>query len=68
MKRKSRLLIRIRILAFLKKRPMNSFELSQRIKCPLERVEKQLKRLEENGKVEKIRSTKFKQIFWRLKK
>jgi len=68
MKRKSRLLIRIRILAFLKKRPMNSLELSQRIKCPLERVEKQLKRLEENGKVEKIRSTKFKQIFWRLKK
>jgi len=68
MKRKPRLVIRIRILSLLKKVPMNSFELSQRIKCPLKRVEEQLSYLEKKGKVEKIHSKKFKEDFWRLKK
>jgi predicted transcriptional regulator len=67
MKRKPRLVIRIRILSLLKKVPMNSFELSQRIKCPLKRVEKQLSHLEEKGKIEKMHSEKYKEDFWRLK-
>ena len=68
MRRKPRLVIRIRILSLLKKRPMNSFELSQRIKSPLKRVDEQLKYLEKNNKIEKIHSKKFNEDFWRLKK
>ncbi len=68
MRKKPRLVIRIRILSLLKKVPMNSFELSQRIKCPLKRVEDQLKYLEDKGKIEKIHSKKFNEDFWRLKK
>jgi len=68
MKRRPRLVIRIRILSLLKKRPMNSFELSQRIKCPLKRLEEQLSYLKEKGKIEKIHSKKFNEDFWRLKK
>ncbi len=68
MRKKPRLVIRIRILSLLKKVPMNSFELSQRIKCPLKRVEYQLKYLEDKGKIEKIHSKKFNEDFWRLKK
>ena len=68
MHRKPTLVIRIRILSLLKKIPMNSFELSQRIGCPLERVEEQLKYLEEKGRIEKIHSEKFNEDFWRLKK
>ena len=47
---------------------MNSFELSQRIKCPLKRLEEQLSYLKEKGKIEKIHSKKFNEDFWRLKK
>ncbi|NIO44889.1 MAG: ArsR family transcriptional regulator [Candidatus Aenigmarchaeota archaeon] len=68
MKKRPRLVIRIRILSFLKKRPMNSLELSQRIKCSLKRLEEQLKYLEEKGKIEKIHSKKYNEYFWRLKK
>jgi len=68
MRRKPRLVIRIRILSLLKKIPMNSFELSQRIGCSLEDCEKQLSYLEEKDKIEKIRSKKFNETFWRLKK
>ena len=67
MHRVPRLAIRVKVLMFLKKIPMNSFELSQKIGCPLEDVEKQLLFLEEEGKIEKIRSEKFKENFWRLK-
>jgi len=68
MRRKPRLVIRIRILALLKRIPMNSLELSQRIGCSLKDLEKQLSYLEENGKIEKIRSKKFNEVFWRLKR
>lgn len=68
MHREPRLAIRVKILLLLKKIPMNSFELSQRIGCPLEDVEKQLLYLEENNRIEKIHSEKFNQDFWRLKK
>ncbi len=68
MHRKPTLVIRIRILSLLKKIPMNSFELSQRIGCSLERVEEQLKYLEEKGRIEKIHSEKFNEDFWRLKR
>jgi len=68
MRKKPRLIIRIRILSFLKKVPMNSFELSQRIGCSLKDLEKQLSYLEKKGKIEKIHSKKFNEDFWRLKK
>ena len=68
MRKRSRLAIRVRILLLLKKVPMNSFELSQRIDCPIEDVEKQLLYLEKECRIERIYSEKFKENFWRIKK
>ena len=68
MRRMPRLAIRVKILILLKKIPMNSFELSQRIGCSLEDLEEQLLYLEKEGRIERVKSEKFNEIFWRLKK
>lgn len=68
MRKRPRLAVRVRILLLLKKVPMNSLELSQRIDCPLKDVEEQLLYLEKEGRIERIHSEKFKEDFWRLKK
>jgi predicted transcriptional regulator len=68
MRRVPRLAIRVKTLMLLKKIPMNSFELSQRIGCSLKDVEEQLLYLEKEGKIERIHSEKFNEDFWRLKK
>jgi hypothetical protein len=62
------IVIRIKILSLLEKMPMNSFELSQRIGCHVEDMEKQLLHLESQGKLERLRSEKFNETFWKLKK
>lgn len=58
----------MRILLLLEKVPMNSLELSQRIDCPIDEVNEQLLYLEKEGRIERIRSEKFNENFWRLKK
>jgi predicted transcriptional regulator len=68
MRKRPRLAIRVRILLLLKKVPMNSFELSQKIDCPLKDVEEQLSNLEKDGRIERIHSEKFNEDFWRIKK
>lgn len=68
MRKRSRLAVRVRILLLLEKVPMNSLELSQRIDCPIEDVNEQLLYLEKKGRIERIRSEKFNENFWRLKK
>ena len=67
MHRMPRLAIRVQILLLLKKVPMNSLELSQRIGCSLEEVERECFYLKENGRIEEIHSEKFNEYFWRLK-
>ena len=68
MHRVPRLAIRVKVLMFLKKIPMNSFELSQKIGCSLNDLEEQLLYLEKEGRIEKIHSEKFNEDFWRIKK
>jgi len=68
MRKRPRLAVRVRILLLLKKVPMNSLELSQRIDCPVADVNEQLLYLEKEGRIERIRSEKFNENFWRLKK
>jgi len=68
MHRTPRLAIRVKVLMFLKKIPMNSFELSQRIGCSVEDLQDQLLYLEKDGRIERIHSEKFNEDFWRLKK
>ena len=67
MKKLPRLAIRVKILSLLAKIPMNSFELSQNIGCSQSELEEQLLVLEKNEKIERLRSEKFKQNFWKLK-
>lgn len=67
MRKRPRLAVRVRILLLLKKVPMNSLELSRRIDCPVEDVNEQLLYLEKEGRIERIRSEKFNENFWRLK-
>jgi predicted Rossmann fold nucleotide-binding protein DprA/Smf involved in DNA uptake len=62
------LAVRVKILSLLGSIPMNSAGMSQRIGCPIEDVESQLLYLEIQGKVERLRSEKYKEIFWKLKK
>ena len=68
MHKRPRLAIRVQILILLKKIPMNSFDLSQRIGCSMEETERELTDLETKEKIEKIHSEKFNTDFWRLKK
>lgn len=67
MHRVPRLAIRVKVLMLIKKIPMNSFELSQRIGCPIEQLEEQLLFLEKEGRIERIHSEKFNEDFWRIK-
>ena len=62
------LAIRVKILMLLKKIPMNSVELSKNIMCPISDVDKELLYLEKEGKIERLKSEEYNQIFWRLKK
>jgi predicted Rossmann fold nucleotide-binding protein DprA/Smf involved in DNA uptake len=62
------LAIRVKILSLLGKMPVNAASLSQRIGCPIEDVESQLLYLEIQGKLERLRSEKFNETFWKLKK
>lgn len=68
MHRIPRLAIRVKVLMFLKKIPMNSLELSQKIGCSEEDLKEQLLRLEKDDRIERIHSEKFNEDFWRLKK
>jgi hypothetical protein len=68
MHRRPRLAIRVQILLLLKKVPMGSLELSQKIGCSLEELERELFYLKAQGRIEEIRSEKFNMYFWRLKK
>ena len=68
MHRMPRLAIRVKVLMLLKKIPMNSFELSQKIGCSIEDLQEQLLYLEKEGKIERMHSEKFNEDFWRLKK
>jgi len=67
MHKEPRLAIRVKVLLFLKKVPMNSFELSQRIGCPMKDLNEQLMYLEKEGRIERIHSERFNEDFWRLK-
>lgn len=60
--------MRVKILMLLKKIPMSSVELSKRFMCPIKDVEGELTYLEKEGKIEKIKSEEYDQVFWRLKK
>jgi predicted ArsR family transcriptional regulator len=67
MHKRPRLAIRVQILLLLKKIPMSTLELSKKIGCSLEEVERELLYLESQGRIEKIHSEKFNMYFWRLK-